>query len=61
MIVMGALCVAAAVVTALFVSDARVGAHHCVPRSPEAGCAVAVPTTTVPTTTVPAKTLKVVA
>jgi EmrB/QacA subfamily drug resistance transporter len=43
MIVMGALCVAAAVVTALFVSDARAGADRCVARSPEAGCAIPVP------------------
>jgi len=56
MIVMGALCVAAALVTAVFVSDARGGAHRCVPRSPEAGCAVAVPTQTGPPKTGPPKT-----
>ena len=43
MIVMGALCVAAALVTALFVSDARAGADRCVARSPDAGCAIPVP------------------
>jgi EmrB/QacA subfamily drug resistance transporter len=42
MIVMGGLCVAAALVTALFVSDARAGARRCVPRSPDAGCAAPV-------------------
>ena len=41
MIVMGGLCVAAALVTALFVSDART-AHRCVPRTPDGGCAVPV-------------------
>ena len=43
MIVMGALCVVAALVTALFVSDTRAGADRCVARSPEAGCAIPVP------------------
>jgi hypothetical protein len=43
MIVMAALCVAAAVVTALFVSDSRVSARRVVPRAPEAGCAVCTP------------------
>ena len=38
MIVMGALCAAAALVTALFVTDART-AHRVVPRTPRAGCA----------------------
>jgi MFS family permease len=42
MIVMGGLCVAAALVTALFVSDART-AHRSVPRAPDGGCAVPVP------------------
>jgi EmrB/QacA subfamily drug resistance transporter len=42
MIVMGGLCVAAALVTALFVSDART-ARRCVPRAPDGGCAVPVP------------------
>ncbi len=39
MIVMGALCVAAALVTAVFVSDKRAIAHRMVPRAPNAGCA----------------------
>jgi EmrB/QacA subfamily drug resistance transporter len=48
MIVMGALCAAAALVTALFVSDARAAkgrtaAHRIVPRAPEQGCAPHVP------------------
>ena len=42
MIVMGALCAAAALVTALFVTDART-AHRVVPRTPAAGCAPPVP------------------
>ncbi len=48
MIVMGALCVAAALVTARFVSDKRAPGHRMVPRAPEAGCAQCVP---VPTAT----------
>jgi Na+/melibiose symporter-like transporter len=44
MIVMGGLCVAAALITALFVSDARTTGHRVVPRAPEAGCAVPIPT-----------------
>ena len=39
MIAMGGLCVAAALVTALFVSDKRATAHRIVPRAPDAGCA----------------------
>jgi Na+/melibiose symporter-like transporter len=42
MIVMGGLCAAAALVTALFVTDAR-AAHRVVPRAPQAGCATPVP------------------
>jgi EmrB/QacA subfamily drug resistance transporter len=43
MIVMAALCVAAALVTAVFVSDSRARARRVVPRAPDAGCAVPVP------------------
>jgi hypothetical protein len=39
MIVMGALCVAAALVTAVFVSDQRARRHRIVARAPEAGYA----------------------
>ncbi len=39
MIVMGGLCAAAALVTALFVSDKRTSGHRIVLRAPEAGCA----------------------
>ena len=39
MIVMGGLCAAAALVTALFVSDKRTSGHRIVPRPPDAGCA----------------------
>lgn len=46
MIAMGVLCVAAALVTGLFVSDARAGAHRAVPRCPDGGCAVPVPAKT---------------
>jgi EmrB/QacA subfamily drug resistance transporter len=40
MIVMAVLCVAAALITALFVSDSRVSTRRVVPRAPDAGCAV---------------------
>jgi EmrB/QacA subfamily drug resistance transporter len=43
MIVMGGLCVAGALVIALFVTDRRPAAARIVPRAPEAGCAVACP------------------
>jgi EmrB/QacA subfamily drug resistance transporter len=44
MIVMGGLCVAAALITIVFVSNEHAAARHrIVPRSPEAGCAPAVP------------------
>ncbi len=38
MIVMGGLCAAAALVTALFVSDKRTSGHRIVLRAPDAGC-----------------------
>jgi MFS family permease len=41
MIVMAALCVAAALVTALFVTDGRNTGTRLVPRVPEGGCAIA--------------------
>jgi EmrB/QacA subfamily drug resistance transporter len=44
MIVVGGLCVAAALVTALFVSNAHKTGHRIVPRAPEVGCAKPVPT-----------------
>lgn len=43
MIVMGSLCAAAALITALFVTDNRVPGPRIVPRAPEAGCAPCVP------------------
>ena len=44
MIVMGGLCVAAALITAVFVSnDNLTDRRHIVPRSPDAGCAAHVP------------------
>jgi hypothetical protein len=49
MIVMAGLCVAAAVITALFVTDDRTGhraGHRLVPRAPENGCPPSVPVLT---------------
>jgi len=43
MIVMAGLCVAAALVTGLFVTDGRAAAPQIVPREPEAGSASPVP------------------
>jgi hypothetical protein len=42
MIVMGGLCVAAALITVLFVTDKRAPGPRIVPRAPEAGCATCV-------------------
>jgi len=43
MIVMAGLCLAAALVTALGVSDARKAGSRVVARAPEGGCAIACP------------------
>ena len=43
MIVMAGLCLAGALVIALFVTDARNTGAHLVPRAPEGGCAIACP------------------
>lgn len=54
MIIMGGLCVAAALITALFVTNGRTTGSQIVPRAPEGGCAVACPQPAAATTPPPA-------